>query len=290
MALANYTEIGASRGTEHGALLLDVSHLPRERIFERLPRMYRQFVDLAIVDMTPTAMEVAPTAHYSMGGVLVAAQSHATDVTGLYAAGECAAGVHGANRLGGNSLSETLVFGRIAAAQAARFSDGIDAQLRDRSAVPEAAEEVDELLDARGRELVRPLQRAVRDTMCEHCAVVRSDAGLREALAKLERIEARTAAIEVHPDIAGFQDLARAFHLRSAIVSARATVACARQRRETRGAHNRSDYPDLDPAFQVNLTYSRSGEIEPTPIGDTPEPQEHARDAPELEAAGRLLE
>ncbi|MDX6688756.1 MAG: succinate dehydrogenase / fumarate reductase, flavoprotein subunit [Solirubrobacteraceae bacterium] len=291
VALANYTEIDEGRGTEHGAVLLDVSHLPREQIFERLPRMYRQFVDLAMVDMTRTAMEVAPTAHYTMGGVRVDAETHATDVAGLYAAGECAAGVHGANRLGGNSLSETLVFGRIAAAQAARFADGIGAQLRSHRAVRDATDEVDELLDARGSELVRPLQRAVRDTMWEHCAVIRSDHGLRTALSKLDEIEARTARIEVHPDIAGFEDLARAFHLRSAIASARATVACARERRETRGAHNRSDFPDLDPAFQVNLTYSADGEITHEPVGATPEAiREHAQDRPDLESAGRLLE
>jgi succinate dehydrogenase / fumarate reductase, flavoprotein subunit len=291
VALANYTEIGEGRGTEHGAVLLDVSHLPRERIFERLPRMYRQFVDQAMIDITRTPMEVAPTAHYSMGGVLVDAETHGTDVEGLYAVGECASGVHGANRLGGNSLTETLVFGRIAGAAAAEFSDKLEGQLRDRSAVAEAGNEVDELLEQRGEELVRPLQRAVRDTMWEHCAVVRSEAGLRDALAKLDQIEARGAALEVHPDIAGFQDLARAFNLRSAIVSARATVACALERRETRGAHNRSDYPNTDPKLHVNLTYSQSGEIVRASIADTPEMiMEHARDAPELEAAGRLLE
>jgi succinate dehydrogenase / fumarate reductase flavoprotein subunit len=291
VALANYTEIGEGRGTEHGAVLLDVSHLPRERIFERLPRMYRQFVDQAMIDISRTPMEVAPTAHYSMGGVLVDAETHGTDVEGLYAVGECASGVHGANRLGGNSLTETLVFGRIAGAAAAEFSDKLEGQLRDRSAVAAAANEVDELLEQTGEELVRPLQRAVRDTMWEHCAVVRSESGLREALAKLDQIEARSAALEVHPDVAGFQDLARAFNLRSAIVSARATVACALERRETRGAHNRSDYPNTDPEFHVNLTYSQSGEIVRASIADTPEMiMEHARDAPELEAAGRLLE
>jgi succinate dehydrogenase / fumarate reductase flavoprotein subunit len=291
VALANYTEIAEGRGTEHGAVLLDVSHLPREQIFERLPRMYRQFVDQAMIDITHTPMEVAPTAHYSMGGVVVDAETHATDVEGLYAVGECASGVHGANRLGGNSLTETLVFGRRAALAAAEFSDRLGAQLRDARAVAEAANELDELLEQNGEELVRPLQRAVRDTMWAHCAVVRSEAGLREALAKLDQIEARSAALEVHPDVAGFQDLARAFNLRSALVSARATVSCALERRETRGAHNRADYPDADPELQVNLTYSQDGEIERAPIGHTPEEiMQHARDAPELDAAGRLLE
>jgi succinate dehydrogenase flavoprotein subunit len=291
VALANYTEIAEGRGTEHGAVLLDVSHLPRELIFERLPRMYRQFVDQAMIDITRTPMEVAPTAHYSMGGVLVDAETHGTDVEGLFAVGECASGVHGANRLGGNSLTETLVFGRIAGTAAADFSDKLGGQLRDQSVVREAADEVDELLGQRGEELVRPLQRAVRDTMWEHCAVVRSDPGLREALAKLDQIEARSAALEVHPDVAGFQDLARAFNLRSALVSARATVACALERRETRGAHNRSDHPDADPELQVNLTYSQGGKIERASIADTPDAiMKHAQGTPDLETAGRLLE
>jgi succinate dehydrogenase / fumarate reductase flavoprotein subunit len=291
VALANYTEIAEGRGTEHGAVLLDISHLDRERIFERLPRMYRQFVDQAMIDIARTPMEVAPTAHYSMGGVVVEADTHATDVEGLFAVGECAAGVHGANRLGGNSLTETLVFGRRAGAAAAEFSDGLRVQLRDQAIVREAAAEVDGVLGQRGEELVRPLQRAVRDTMWEHCAVVRSEAGLRLALDKLDEVEARSPALEVHPDVAGFQDLVRTFNLRSAIVAARATVACALERRETRGAHNRSDYPDTDPALQVNLIYSRGGGIERAPISATPEViMKYARGAVELEAAGRLLE
>ena len=164
-------------------------------------------------------------------------------------------------------------------------------QLRDRAVVREAAAEVDEMLANRGEELVRPLQRAVRDTMWEHCAVVRSEAGLRQALDKLDQIEARSGALEVHPDVAGFQDLSRTFNLRSAIVAARATVACALERRETRGAHNRSDYPHADPELQVNLTYSRGGGIERSPIAATPEAiMKYARDAVELDAAGRLLE
>jgi len=291
VALANYTEICEGRGTEHGAVLLDVSHLPRAQIFERLPRMYRQFVDQAMLDITRTPMEVAPTAHYSMGGVLVEPETHATDIVGLYAVGECAAGVHGANRLGGNSLTETLVFGHRAGEAAAGFADQIDSQLRDRAAVEEASGEIDALLDQRGEELVRPLQRAVRDTMWEHCAVVRSEPQLVEALSKLDQIERRNTALEVHPDVAGYQDVARAFNLRSAIASARATVACALERRETRGAHNRVDYPDTDPELTVNLIYSASGEIERAPIPAAPEGiTRYALATPELEAEGRLLE
>nr|MBA2740521.1 FAD-binding protein [Actinomycetota bacterium] len=227
VALANYTEIAEGRGTEHGGVLLDVSHLDRDRILNRIPRMYRQFVDLAMLDITTTPMEVAPTAHYSMGGILVEAATHATDVEGLYAVGECAAGVHGANRLGGNSLLECLVFGRIVGAEAARSSAELEVHVRERRAVAVAREEVDELLARRGSEFPRPLQRALRDPMSECCGVVRSEEGLREGLACLAEIRSHTDEIEVRPDIAGYADLAHAFDLHGSLLAGRATLESA---------------------------------------------------------------
>ncbi len=189
VALANYTEIAGGRGTDHGGVLLDVSHLDRDLILDRLPRMYRQFVDLAMLDITSAPMEVAPTAHYSMGGVRVDSETHATDVEGLWAVGECASGVHGANRLGGNSLAECLVFGRIVGGEAARWSATLDTHVRDRGAIGEASDEVAEALARRGDEFARPLQRALRDLMSERCGVVRSEIGLREGLARLDELE-----------------------------------------------------------------------------------------------------
>ena len=109
VALPNYTEIAAGRGTERGGVLLDVSHLPREQILEKLPRVYRTLIDLQMLDITTTPIEIAPTAHYSMGGVWVRAEDHGTGVEGLYAIGEASSGLHGANRLGGNSLIEQPV-------------------------------------------------------------------------------------------------------------------------------------------------------------------------------------
>src|SRR4029079_9392823 len=133
IALANYTEIAEGRGTPAGGVLLDISHLDRETLLARLPRMYRQFIDLAMLDITQTPMEVAPTAHYSMGGVWVQAETHATDVEGLYAVGECATGLHGAHRLGGHSLVECIVFGKIVGAEAARWSGALDLPVRARA-------------------------------------------------------------------------------------------------------------------------------------------------------------
>ena len=290
VALANYTEIAEGRGTEHGGVLLDVSHLDRELILRRLPRMYRQFVDLAMLDITTTPMEVAPTAHYSMGGVHVDPETHATDVAGLFAVGECATGVHGANRLGGNSLAECLVFGRVVGAEAAAWSAGLDVQVRDRSAIDEAREEVDERLSRRGDEFARPLQRALRDLMSERCGVVRSEDGLRAGLAGLRELEERTRSLEVRPDIAGFADLAHAFDLHGSLLAARATLECALERRETRGAHNRLDFPEQDPALRVNFTWTSGGEVAREPISEPSPAVAALAGGPELGVSGRLLE
>jgi succinate dehydrogenase / fumarate reductase flavoprotein subunit len=256
VALASYTEIKEGRGTPKGGVWLDVSHLPRQTIMTRLPRVYQTLLDLQMLDITRDPIEIAPTAHYSMGGVWVRPEDHSTDVRGLYAIGEASSGLHGANRLGGNSLIELLVFGRITGQAAAAYSQSLTAQPRSASAVAQARSEIDDLLEADGPENVRALQRAIRNTMTEHAGVVRDEQGLRAGLTELAAIEKRMEDVGVHPDIAGFQDLAHAFDLKSAALSARATLEAALERRETRGCHNRSDYPDLDPAQQVNLVWS----------------------------------
>jgi succinate dehydrogenase / fumarate reductase flavoprotein subunit len=291
VALANHTEIAEGRGTEHGGVLLDVTHLDREHLLSRLPRMYRQFIDVAMLDITREPMEVAPTAHYSMGGVRVDADTHATDVEGLYAVGECASGVHGANRLGGNSLAECIVFGKVVGAEAARWSEQVDIHVRDRAAIDDAHDEIAEILARRGGDdFPRPVQRAVRDLMSSHCGVVRTERGLRQGLDELDELERRASAMEVRPDIAGYDDLVHAFDLRSALLSARATLVSAIERRETRGAHNRSDYPDADPDLQVNLLWSLDGTVTRQVTGaPSAEVLAHVGDA-EIPTAGRLLE
>jgi succinate dehydrogenase / fumarate reductase flavoprotein subunit len=290
VALAIYTEIAEGRGTEHGGVLLDISQLDRELVLRRLPRMYRQFLDLAMLDITSSPMEVAPTAHYSMGGVWVDAETHATDVEGLYAVGECASGVHGANRLGGNSLAEAVVFGRIVGAEAARWSAQLDVQARDHAAIAAARAEVDELLARRGEEFARPLQRAVRDLMSECGGVVRSEDGLRDGLMRLDEVAARARDLEVRPDIAGYDDLAHVLDLQGSLLAARATLECARERRETRGAHNRVDFPEQDPTLQVNLLWAPDGTTAGEPI-PRPSPAVAALACgPDLDVRNRLLE
>lgn len=288
VALACYTEIKEGRGTPNGGVWLDVSHLPRETIMRRLPRVYQTMLELQMLDITKDPIEIAPTAHYSMGGVWVRPEDHRTDVEGLYAIGEASSGLHGANRLGGNSLIELLVFGRITARAAAAYSASLPAQPRSAEALARARAEVDELLAADGEENVRALQRAIRDVMTEHAGVVRDEDGLRTGLAELAAIEERMPRIGVHPDIAGYQDLAHAFDLRSAALAARATLQAALERRETRGCHNRSDHPEPDPALQVNLVWSADGTVEREAV--PPVPDEIAALIREVSTAGKLVE
>ena len=293
IALANYTEISEGRGTAHGGVYLDVSHRPKEYILEKLPRMYRQFLDALMLDISKAPMEVAPTAHYTTGGIIVDPETHATDVEALYAAGENTSGLHGANRLGGNSLSETMVFGRRAGEAAAKFSAECDVQLRSRSAIKVAGEELDSYIKE-GDEFARPLQRALRNTMQETCGVLRSEEKLNEGLERLAQIRAASEDIDVRPTSEGFGDLTYALDLRGSLVVAESTILGAIERRETRGAHNRSDYPELDPNLKVNFIVSKGdGEITVAreQVHVVPEHlEEWAKSGEEYQAAGRLVE
>lgn len=271
VALASYTEIIEGRGTTNGGVFLDVSHLPREQIFEKLPRVYRTLIDLQMLDITEQPIEIAPTAHYSMGGVWVRPEDHGTGVEGLYAIGEASSGLHGANRLGGNSLIELLVYGRITGADAAEFAANLTDVRRSPEAVAEARAEMQGLLAGRGTETPRLLQRELRDLMTEHAGVVRSEAGLRTGLEKLAQIEARAAHLGVHPDIAGFDDLAHAYDLYGSLLAARATLECALERRETRGCHNRSDFPAQDDALRGSFIWTPSGGVTFEPVAEAPD-------------------
>ncbi|MBA3290597.1 MAG: FAD-dependent oxidoreductase, partial [Actinobacteria bacterium] len=221
VALANYTEIAEGRGGPNGGVFLDISHVGKDTILEKLPRMYRQFIEYQMLDISSSPMEVAPTAHYSMGGVVVDPDTHATGVEGLYAAGEVTAGLHGANRLGGNSLAETIVFGRRAGEAAASLSQSRDVQLRSRATIAAAGDELDSFIKP-GEEFARPLQRAVRNALWEHCGVVRSADGLTEGVTKLDDIASSIGDVDVRPSSEGYADLAHVLDLRAALVSGRA--------------------------------------------------------------------
>ena len=288
VALAAYTEIQEGRGTENGGVWLDVSHLPRQTIMERLPRVYQTMIEVQMLDITREPIEIAPTAHYSMGGVWVHHQDHSTDVAGLYAIGEASSGLHGANRLGGNSLIELLVFGRIVGQAAAEYSANLDSQPRSADAVNAARIELERLLAADGEENVRGLQRAIRNMMTDHAGVVRSEEGLNAGLRQLDDIERRMEHLGIHPDIAGFQDLAHAYDLKSSALSARATLEAALERRETRGAHNRSDYPETNPSLQVNLVWSPDTGVTREEI--PPVPEEISELIRDVSVEGKLVE
>jgi succinate dehydrogenase / fumarate reductase, flavoprotein subunit len=294
VALANYREISEGRGTEHGDVLLDISHRPKKYILEKLPRMYRQFLETQMLDISREPMEVAPTSHYSMGGVVVEPETHATDVAGLYAAGEVTAGLHGANRLGGNSLSETVIFGRRAGEAAAAFSRATEFQPRSRQKIQAASDEIHSYIKE-GEEFARPLQRALRNAMWEGCGVVRAEEGLREALTKLDEIKKAAGDVDVRPDSEGYGDLAHALDLRASLVTAEASLLGATQRRESRGAHQRSDHPHLDPSMKMNLVISKNPDgrlhVSREPVPPVPDYlRAWAEGDDEVEVAGRLLE
>jgi len=294
VALANYTEIAQGRGGPNGGVFLDITHLGKDKILERLPRMYRQFLEYQMLDISQQPMEVAPTAHYSMGGVVVDPDTHATDVAGLYAAGEVTAGLHGANRLGGNSLAETVVFGRRAGEAAAGWSASRDLQLRSRQVVAAADEELSGLV-RHGRQFARPLQRALRDAMWETCGVVRDQAGLRHGLDRVAELRELAGEVDVRPTSEGYADLAHALDLRASLVTAEATLLGALARTESRGAHQRRDHPEPSPVLTVNFqTRADAGgrlavTTEPVPP-IPPELQRWVDSGEDLSTAGRLLE
>jgi succinate dehydrogenase / fumarate reductase flavoprotein subunit len=294
VALAIYTEIIEGRGGPNGGVFLDISHRSKDEILEKLPRMYRQFIEYQMLDISKQPMEVAPTAHYSMGGIVVDSETHATDVVGLYAAGECTSGLHGANRLGGNSLAETVIFGRRAGAAAAAHSRESEVQRRSKKAVQDAEDELQSLIKP-GSELARPLQRALRNLMWEHCGVVRDEARMRDGLAKLADLAKAAETVDIRPGQEGWVELEHVLDLRAGLRTAEATLRCALERRESRGAHNRSDFPALDPALERNF-YSRvEGADQPLTVWSEPVPAIPATlkrmlTDEEMEVAARLLE
>jgi succinate dehydrogenase / fumarate reductase flavoprotein subunit len=294
VALANYTEIHEGRGGPNGGVFLDITHRGKAFILEKLPRMYRQFIEYQMLDISKKPMEVAPTAHYSMGVIVVDPEPHATDVPGLFAVGECTAGLHGANRLGGNSLAETVVFGRRAGEAAAAFSRESDVLLRSRRVIGDATADLDSYVKP-GEELARPLQRALRDVMWEDCGVVRDDAGLRRGLRRVTDLKNAALAIDVRPSEEGWSELAHALDLRAGIIAAEATIRGAIARTESRGAHFRSDHPTLDETLRVNF-YTRldaDGALDVSTAPVPPAPSElepWLRDDAATEVKGRLLE
>ena len=255
VAIANYTEIIEGRGTKNGGVFLDISHKSKEFIVEKLPSIYRQFLEAQMLDISKSPMEVAPTAHYSMGGILVDPQKLSTSVEGLFAAGEVAGGLHGANRLGGNSLAEIIIFGKLAGIAATNYSKTIDQQLRSNKAIALSHENINKFIK-NGDESVRPLQHELRLIMWKYCGVIKNKTLLEEGLAKIESIKTKLNYIDVRIDKYNCEELALIFDLQSSLISAKATIASSLERNESRGAHQRSDFPRIDSTYKFNCVVS----------------------------------
>jgi succinate dehydrogenase / fumarate reductase, flavoprotein subunit len=261
VARAINAEVIAGRGTPHGGAYLDITHKSPDYIRRKLPSMYEQFLKLAKVDITREPMEVAPTIHYFMGGVRVQAETGATNVPGLFAAGEVASGLHGANRLGGNSLSDLLVFGKRAGQAAAGCAaDGPTPEVEP-AQIDQAIETLLSPLSRPHGESPYKLQGELQDACTTYAPIIRDEAGLKTGLdIVLELVQRAEQCGTGGPTGRAFNPgWHTAQDLRSMLVSAEALFRSALERKESRGAHARSDCPKLDPRFaQVNLVVARS--------------------------------
>jgi len=274
VARSIYTEVREGRGTEHGGAYLDISHKPAEYVKKKLPSMYHQFKELADVDITKGPMEVGPTCHYMMGGIRVEAETAAATIPGLYAAGEAAAGLHGANRLGGNSLSDLLVFGRRAGAAAAEFAKKSAVPRVDDAAVQDAEREMVEPFERTGGESPYEVHRDLQRTMQSLVGIFRVEEDLKAALVELELLNARAARVRVEGSRMFNPGWHMAKDLKSMLRVSEAVTRSALVRKESRGAHSRIDYPNYDPAWEKqNNVIKREGDamsLRQTPVKEMP--------------------
>ena len=263
VARSIYKEVEAGRGTEHGGVFLDVTHLGAEKIKKKLPSMHEQFLRLADVDITKEAMEVAPTIHYAMGGLRVEAETGATTLPGLYAAGEVAAGLHGANRLGGNSLSDLLVFGRRAGAAAGTYQRELGLGRIDESQIAEEQEILLRPLGGDGNENPYLLQQQLQQAMQDGAGLARDEKGLKACLNTLLELRQRSARIRVPGSRRYNPGWHTARDLRFMLTVSECIVRAAIERRESRGAHWRLDYLEKDEALgRVNfVAYNDGGNV-----------------------------
>ena len=251
-------EIKAGRGSPHGGVFLDIAwikeKLPNaaEHIKRKLPSMYHQFKELADIDITTTPMEVGPTTHYIMGGIRVDADTQESTVPGLFAAGECAAGINGANRLGGNSLSDLIVFGKRAGEYAAAQAKSRPAARVNQAAVEAAMKAALAPFDRGGSgENPFKIQQDLQDTMQDLVGIVRIEAEMKEALTKLGALAARAARAGVEGHREYHTGWHAALDLRNLLAVSEAITKSAIERRESRGGHFRDDYPDKSAEFST---------------------------------------
>jgi succinate dehydrogenase / fumarate reductase flavoprotein subunit len=275
-------EIKEGRGSPHGGVFLDISWIKKklpgaeEHIKRKLPSMYHQFKQLADIDITQQPMEVGPTTHYIMGGVRVDADTQMSTVPGLFAAGECAAGLNGANRLGGNSLSDLLVFGKRAGEHAARFARDNGRGRADPGQLDAAAREALAPFE-RGGDAEAPyrVQQELQDMMQDLVGIVRTESEMRRALDGLQTLRQRARTVAVPGNREYNPGWHTALDLGNLLTASEAITRSALERKESRGAHFREDFPDKDAAFaKFNVVVRRGpdGEmrVERAPIPEMP--------------------
>ncbi len=274
VARAIYTEVKEGRGSPHGGCFLDISHRGAEYVKKKLPSMYHQFKELADVDITQEPMEVGPTCHYAMGGLKVVAETGATRVPGLFAAGECTGGMNGANRLGGNSLSDLVVFGRRAGLGAAEYARQSSAPSVDPAVVENAAAEMTGFFGRPNAEDPYRLHLDLQNTMHNLVGIFREEKDLTAAIAKLEEFKQRARNVGV---VEGQRMFNPGWHLcrdlRNLLICAEAITRAALRRQESRGAHSRIDFPKYDDYWgEHNLLVSQDGDqmkVEVCPVVKT---------------------
>ena len=274
-------EVKAGRGSPHGGVFLDIAwikeKLPNsaEHIKKKLPSMYHQFMQLANLDITTTPMEVGPTTHYIMGGIRVDADTQASTVPGLFAAGECAAGINGANRLGGNSLSDLIVFGKRAGEYAAKFAQenkqgGINADEVEAKVKAALAP-----FERDGGENPYAIQADLQEMMQANVGIVRNHDEMVEALNGLDVLRDRAARTFVPGNIDFNPGWHTALDLHNLLIVSEAITRAAIERKESRGGQYREDYPNKDPQyakFNFSLKKGKDGamEISKVPIPEMP--------------------
>ena len=267
VARANYNEILEGRGTEHGGVWLDITHLSKEKIMDRLPTMYQQFKDLDGIDISKDKMEVGPTAHYSMGGIVVDIKCR-TKIRGLFAVGEVISQIHGANRLGGNSLLDTLVFGKIAGDEAAKLTKETAS---DKDEDKEGGEGLNfinqkELFNNNDGPIFvvkEPLffRNEIQKVMKENAGIIRDETKLQKGLERILEIKEKFYSKDniLKEYKIDNENVVLTFEVKSALVICEAIIKSAIMRKESRGAHYRSDFPELDDEkWKVNI-YCRMG-------------------------------
>ncbi len=263
VARANYNEIVAGRGTEHGGVWLDITHLPKEKILDRLPTMYEQFKNIAGIDISEEKMEVGPTAHYSMGGVVVDIKCR-TNISGLFAVGEVISQIHGANRLGGNSLLDTVVFGKIVGVEAARLAKEVGREINKIRGSSELRLNVDNQkgFDDDGIFIVKEpikFRNEIQELMKQNAGIIREETKLQNGLERILELKNEfyskgNTLKEFKIDDDYGENVILTSEVKSSLVICEAIIRSALMRQESRGAHYRSDFPNLDDEkWKVNI-------------------------------------